>query len=153
MTTATEITTVPFFHGKVTFQNVDTGEWRTFQIRRQAVDAEFAPGKTVVSLLTGPENTSDYTGFAFADENDGIRIWRSKRESAHFRYYAGMVAEFLGGRLEGGGEDAEDQYLVVNDRTYSVHAERRCAICGRDLTTPESVERGIGPICASKGGF
>ncbi len=25
-----------------------------------------------------------------------------------------------------------------------------CAICGKELTDPESVERGIGPVCAGK---
>jgi hypothetical protein len=28
-----------------------------------------------------------------------------------------------------------------------------CAICGRELSDPESVQRGIGPICADKWGF
>ncbi|MEJ7804428.1 MAG: DUF6011 domain-containing protein [Telluria sp.] len=28
-----------------------------------------------------------------------------------------------------------------------------CACCGRELTDPESIERGIGPICAEKYGF
>lgn len=26
----------------------------------------------------------------------------------------------------------------------------RCAVCSRDLTDPESIERGIGPVCADK---
>jgi Family of unknown function (DUF6011) len=29
-------------------------------------------------------------------------------------------------------------------------ASGNCSICGRDLTDPESIERGIGPICAGK---
>ena len=29
-------------------------------------------------------------------------------------------------------------------------ASGNCSICGRDLTDPESIERGIGPICAAK---
>lgn len=145
MTTATEITTVPFFHGKITFRNVETGDHRTFQLRRQPTDADFAPGKTVLSLLTGSDNTSDYTGFAFVSEKNGVSVWRSKRTSAHFRYYANMVAGFL--------FDENAEQLQVQDRVYSIHAERRCAVCGRTLTTPESTELGIGPICAAKGGF
>ena len=31
-----------------------------------------------------------------------------------------------------------------------VHHEGRCGRCGRTLTVPESIERGIGPECASK---
>jgi hypothetical protein len=29
-------------------------------------------------------------------------------------------------------------------------ASGRCSVCSRDLTDPESIERGIGPICAGK---
>ena len=29
-------------------------------------------------------------------------------------------------------------------------ASGRCAVCSRDLTDPESIERGIGPVCAGK---
>lgn len=29
----------------------------------------------------------------------------------------------------------------------------QCACCGRELTNPESIERGIGPICAGQWGF
>lgn len=29
----------------------------------------------------------------------------------------------------------------------------RCAVCDRELSNPESVERGIGPICADRMGW
>ncbi len=32
-------------------------------------------------------------------------------------------------------------------------ASGRCSVCSRDLTDPESIERGIGPICAAKFSF
>ena len=32
-------------------------------------------------------------------------------------------------------------------------ASGRCSVCSRDLTDPESIERGIGPICATKFSF
>jgi hypothetical protein len=38
------------------------------------------------------------------------------------------------------------------DRGYRIHLEGRCLRCNRPLTTPESIRRGIGPICA-EGGF
>jgi hypothetical protein len=31
-----------------------------------------------------------------------------------------------------------------------VHHENHCGRCGRTLTVPESVERGIGPDCLAK---
>lgn len=36
-----------------------------------------------------------------------------------------------------------------------IHGQRygKCSVCNRDLTDPESIEAGIGPICASNFGF
>lgn len=34
---------------------------------------------------------------------------------------------------------------------YAVQHEGRCCKCGRTLTTPESIDRGIGPVCAEGG--
>lgn len=33
------------------------------------------------------------------------------------------------------------------------HATGQCAVCARELTDPESVQRGIGPICAKRFGW
>lgn len=33
------------------------------------------------------------------------------------------------------------------------HRVGRCVMCGRDLTNPESVERGYGPVCAERMGW
>ena len=33
------------------------------------------------------------------------------------------------------------------------HTTAHCLICGNELSNPESLERGIGPICFAKGGF
>ena len=34
--------------------------------------------------------------------------------------------------------------------SVEVHFEARCRKCNRELTTPESVQSGIGPICAGR---
>lgn len=127
------------FYGRVTISNSE-GTHRTFQIRLQAKDAKFAPGASFVSLLTGPDNTSDYTGFAFVSQGR-VNVWRSKRKP-EFLYYAKMVEEFLG--------CPHDERLILGEREYWVSIEKLCAICGRTLTTPESIERGVGPVCMEK---
>tara|TARA_R110000765_G_scaffold170696_3_gene275707 strand:+ start:8218 stop:8799 length:582 start_codon:yes stop_codon:yes gene_type:complete len=43
----------------------------------------------------------------------------------------------------------EDPAAVISD---SGHANGQCACCGRELTNPESVELGIGPVCATRWG-
>ena len=70
------------------------------------------------------------------------------------------------GRIEGGkffksGQCSADQEKVamalVNDPQKAVEAYGQltgnCAICNRLLTDPESVKRGIGPICADRFGW
>ena len=53
-------------NGEITLTNRETGEHRTFRIRTNKEDARFAPGERVIALLTGPDNTTSYTGFGRA---------------------------------------------------------------------------------------
>ena len=81
------------FNGRYTMKNRRSGEHRTFEIKTQDKDAKFAAGKRVVALLTGPDNTADYTGFGFV-EDDGIVVWKSKRgvgEKSVFDKYAAVL--------------------------------------------------------------
>jgi hypothetical protein len=59
-----------------------------------------------------------------------------------------------------GGSFAHEEALAIvvahvngqpydTDR-YDVQVESRCGLCGRELTDPESIKRGIGPECAQK---
>ena len=122
------------FNGKYTVQNRLTGEHRTFQIRTQKEDATFAPGKRILSLLTGSNNESDYTGFAFVTE-EGVNVWSSKRGGDYEKY-----AALLWSLTQDGG-------LSVYAARYSLMVEGRCIVCNRALTTPESIRTGIGPVC------
>lgn len=128
------------FNGRYTIESTKTGEHRTFWIRTQAADAKFAPGKRIVSLLSGSENDDpdSYTGFAFIDEQ-GIHVWTSKRGSGKlFEQYAETLWPLA---LDGA-------FSPWVERGYRLHLEGRCLRCNRVLTTPESVRMGIGPICA-----
>lgn len=116
-------------NGTYTMKNLETGEHRIFRIRTQPDDAKFAPGERVVALLTGPDNRKDFTGFGFV-KDDGIRVWRrAKVKDAPM--YAWMLWNF-------------EQLM---DR-YEMFAEGRCLRCNRPLTVPESIQRGVGPVCA-----
>ena len=54
-------------------------------------------------------------------------------------------------------EQAQRVAELVGDPKAAIEAYGRetgvCAICNLTLTNPESIERGIGPICAEKWGF
>jgi hypothetical protein len=113
----------------------ESGEHRTYRVRTMPKDSVFAPGKTVVDLLTGSDNVNNYTGVGFADSR-GLYVWR--------KWFS------QGDNLK------KDWSAIVGDqmgagKRYAVESTR-CYICGRVLTHPESVASGIGPECAAKGG-
>jgi len=125
-------------NGTFTVQNRVTGEHRTFRIRTQKEDASFAPGKRTVALMTGSDNESSYTGFAFVTE-DGLAVWSSKRSTGGYVAYAALLWSLA---VDG----AFSQYA----EKYSLTASKKCIRCNRKLTTPESLASGIGPECAGR---
>jgi hypothetical protein len=129
------------FNGRFTMRNRRSGEHRTFEIKTQDKEAKFAPGKRVVAILTGPDNTSDYTGFGFV-EDDGIVVWKSKRgigEKSVFEKYAIVLWSL-----------AVDAGFSPFAETYELMMEGTCAVCNRVLTEPESLITGIGPVCRER---
>jgi hypothetical protein len=121
-------------NGTFTVTSNKTGSHRTFQVRTQKPDAKFAPGSRIISMLTGPDNHADYTGFGFVNDNGKIYLW-AKKQTPTFRAYATML-ENMAGHVQAGN-------IVVQAAT-------KCRKCNRKLTDPISIETGIGPICAGK---
>lgn len=120
-------------NGTLTLENPATGNHRTFKIRTIPADSDFAPGERVVGLLTGPDNTSDYTWFGFV-KPERVIVWKKHRGGV-YDTYARMLAN---------PEPWEAKGVVYHwDHVC-------CRKCGRDLTTPESLESGIGPVCAGR---
>ena len=124
-------------NGYLTVLSTATGAHRTFRIATQAADAKFAPGRRVVSLLTGPDNTDNYRGFGFLDvagDRPRITVWKKCR-GEQFDALARMLED-----------------LPAHEAAGRVRAnlDARCRKCNRHLTTPESVASGIGPICAGR---
>jgi hypothetical protein len=108
---------------------VETDEGHTtFRIELQPSDAKFAPGSTVISLLVGPDNTSDYTSFGFV-KSGRLRPFKA------FRSHEGLI-------------EKANQFL--RDPEAALVA-KHCARCNRVLTTPESIAAGLGPECRRLG--
>lgn len=120
-------------NGTVTVQS-PTGNHRTFEIKTQKQDANFAPGKRILSLLTGPNNESDYRGLGFVIDGKVI-LWKKNRTP----HYWSLVKMLLADNIES-----------YESKGVKYYFEGRCIRCNRKLTTPESVESGIGPICAAR---
>ena len=120
-------------NGLFTVVSTRTGDHRTFRVRTQDKDAEFAPGKRIVGLLTGSDNETDYTSFAWADP-EGVKVWKRLR-GTEFETFAAMLDDLPEHEAAG---------------RVTVLAETTCRCCNRPLTNPESVLSGIGPICAGR---
>ncbi len=103
-------------------------------------DGEMTP--FFVALLTGPENTHDYTYVGVLDETTGgVRLTRASKftcDSVPVRAFDYVMKRVFRGEMP---SDAD------------VMHEGRCGVCGRALTVPESIERGIGPECFGRMGI
>jgi hypothetical protein len=107
--------------------------YKTIRVRHQDEFDSFMPGKAVLSYLSGSNNDSDYTSFAHVDETGSVRIWKKHQ----------------------GNEDLKQAVKVLlGDPKAASQAYAResgcCGVCNRSLTTPESIEAGIGPECSKK---
>ena len=127
------------FAGKacVTLRSQKTGARYTYKIsHKKDGDISF------VSLLTGPNNETDYRYLGLLPDDDATRlrgVGRGKScaqpdapSARAFQY----LLDYVWGTASGAG--------------LEVWHEGRCGRCGRKLTVPESIESGIGPECASK---
>lgn len=129
---------VKLFNGRYTVTSA-TGEHRTFWVRTQPADAEFAAGRRVAYLLTGSQNDdlASYTAFGFVGE-DGIQVFRSKEANGRrWAQYADLLWTLA---LDGA-------FSPWTEKGFRIQQEGQCCRCNRPLTTPRSIAMGIGPIC------
>lgn len=118
------------------------GSRRTFRVRMPPESK--TPGCFFVDMLTGPENTTDYRYVAYLfTGNDG---------ALHLKPFKGIntpttdTLKWLLNEIN----NRKAQLVAVN---FNRHVEfwhvGSCGRCGRPLTDPESITRGLGPKCAS----
>lgn len=111
------------------------GEHVTYRVRVQASDADFAPGEAIIEYLSGPDNDSDYTPFGFVRDS-GLVVWKRYRLRAE-------SDPDLKYRINGA--------LALLRDPSRAKVSRNCIRCNATLTTPESIEAGMGPTCRDKG--
>lgn len=117
-------------NARITLVSMKSGHRYTYRVKASKDGAVH-----FVSVLTGSDNEASYS---YA----GIIKNRSFKRTAKSRIAAdapSMIAfMWAWERLEAG----------VMPTQLEVWHEGRCGRCGRALTVPESIERGIGPDCA-----
>lgn len=107
---------------------------RTIRLRSADWATDLPAGSQVAEFLSGSDNETDFTGFAFVVKGRP-RVWKRYRDDSKVR----AALDFL---LEGGLDKARE-----SGYTYAL-ASSRCFRCGHKLTVPASIHRGLGPVCA-----
>lgn len=97
-------------------------------------------GQTLIGLMVGRNNVTDYAWFGFVD-GATLRFWRTaKYQMMPFTLpisHDAIVECF--NAIIGNVEQAGKRYASYY---------KNCSRCGKVLTTPESLERGLGAECA-----
>lgn len=117
----------------ITLQSGKTGIHYTYKITQH----ENRPDLYFVRLLSGPDNNDDYQyiGCYYSDNGyfNPCKTWKSR---LMFSWPPALRAiQYFFDNIDN-----------VPDNLFVFH-EGKCGRCGRRLTTPESIERGIGPEC------
>lgn len=113
-----------------------TGEYNTIRLRKAGDWAKGLPEwAQVAAYLSGSDNESDYKQFAFVIGRE-VRIWKQ------FHGDSSLAAALR--YLVSDAEVAKDAGMM-----YALESGN-CYRCGRKLTVPASIHRGLGPICADK---
>jgi uncharacterized protein DUF6011 len=124
----------------VTFQSRRTDARFTYRIERaDPRSGDTRPAPHFVSVLVGPDNGRNYKFLGTIFEG---RVYAHGRRSKIDPSALSAVAfAWVWKRLSAGQMHPE----------LAVYHEGRCGRCGRRLTTPRSIEIGLGPICEEKG--
>jgi hypothetical protein len=117
-----------------TLESLKTGTHFTFRVRKPEDKAV-----AFVQLLAGPENTADYNYLGYIKTRSGEYRHGGKKTNISTDAPSAKGFDWFWKHIDHLPADA-----------VKFHPSGKCCRCGRKLTTPESVERGIGPECAGK---
>ena len=119
-----------------TIQSENTGVRFTYKVTRAHGTQEQRP--YFVSLMTGPDNELSYSYVGVIFPGQGFR-WTSKSKVT--RDNKGVVAfDWFYNKVLRSDRPVPENLKVLH--------HGRCGRCNRVLTVPESIESGLGPICA-----
>jgi hypothetical protein len=128
-------------NARLTLVSKKTGQRFTFRIRQPQERTGVKMPPHFVQLLSGPDNGSDYhfLGTIF----NGAEFRHSYKSRIGATAPSARAWSWFWPRLVLGNLPS----------SLEVWHEGRCGRCGRALTVPESIERGIGPECAGAMGM
>ena len=131
-------------HCHVTFVNRKINERFTYHIQKakpRSTDPEGTKPPHFISILTGSNNTEDYSFIGTVFHNEGEEKYvHSKKSGLSAEAPSVHAFQWILQTLVAG---AKPEWLEI-------WHEGRCAVCGRMLTDPDSIVIGIGPTCAGR---
>jgi len=135
----TNLTKDFFLGGNATF-TVENGKGShyTFKVRQPKPEMPH-----FVSLMTGPDNENSFTYMGILIPQNGVVKLTAKSKCQNDSQPV-KVAQWAFGIVWNGKDMPEG---------YKIRHEGKCGCCGRKLTTPESLDRGIGPECIKRLGI
>lgn len=110
----------------------------TVRIKRPGANSNWH-GKVLVEFLSGSDNDHDFTAFGELTPG-GVRVWGRFKDSPRAGVYAQAVEVVVNGTRDA-REAAGLAYAMASGNCYR---------CGRTLTVPASIHRGLGPDCAAR---
>jgi len=112
------------------------GKHYTFNVYKSDITASSSSNPLFfIKVLTGPDNTNDFTYLGMVLES-GVKLTRASKYTLDSIVY--KVADWIVRAI------INDGFLPAG---YSVNHAGCCGRCGRKLTTPESIKLGLGPVC------
>ncbi len=129
-----------------------TGSHYTYHTYRSKPSGSQRLGAWFIKVLTGPDRSTDfkYIGMLWWDREFGdhtrepvIKITKMSKFMSHHECV--KVAQWA---LRAIWQAANKGYALP--ARYSILHEGKCGRCGRPLTTPESLDTGLGPDCAAE---
>ena len=131
-------------NGAYTIVSHKSGEHRTLKISTVHNEESALYGKRIISLLVGPDNQSDYRGFAFFNDNNSMSVWSRFRGTLTEEIGRCLITFLVNGKV------SDDGSIRMEGVNGHVLFQSACCVCNRPLTCPESIRSGIGPVCAGK---
>jgi len=113
----------------------------TFRVSRpKPKSINEAPAPFFASVLTGPQNTSDYSYMGVLNQARGTLHMTKGSKVAADSWQARIFTRVVGAIWAGEG-------AKIEAAGWTVQHNNQCGRCGHMLTVPASIETGIGPEC------
>jgi len=123
-------------NGTYTVVLSEAGAYRTLRIEDCPEMMDRPAGTQIAGFLSGPDNERDFTNCAFIAGSQVIMWARFKHDSTSAQALKILVS-------------ATDDQRADYGTAYAMESGR-CCRCGRKLTVPASLFRGMGPECSKK---